>query len=127
MTTASTEKVLIVEDEDLLSSAFSMILQKGGYEVKVARDGMEALETIPEFNPGLILLDLLMPRMGGIEFLQKFTSSVSTLPPIVVLSNLHDAEIISQVKRLGVVDYIVKSEITPDKMSALVNKIFKNI
>lgn len=116
------QKILIVEDEDLLSSAFTIILETDGYKVTVARDGSEALKAIPDFKPDLILLDLLMPRMGGVEFLEKYVPSVGIVPPIVVLSNLHDNEIITQVKKIGAKDYVVKSQMTPDKLSTLVKK-----
>lgn len=114
-------KILIVEDEELLSSAFSTILKADGYKVEVARDGLEALELIPKFQPQLVLLDLMMPRMGGVEFLQKLSYEKS--PIIVVLSNLHDVSIIEQVKKLGAVDYFVKSEMTPARMSEMAKSL----
>ena len=112
-------KILLVEDEELLSSAFSMILEKDGHTVKVASNGKEALKIIPEFKPELIFLDLLMPEMGGVEFLKNYKPVGKQTPPIVVLSNLHDQEIIEQVHNLGAVEYVVKSQITSAEMSKL--------
>lgn len=112
-------KILLVEDEELLSSAFSMILEKDGHIVKVASNGKQALKIIPIFKPDLIFLDLLMPEMGGVDFLKRYQVSEEQRPPIIVLSNLHDQEIIEEVQELGAQDYVVKSQITPREMSKM--------
>lgn len=112
-------RILLVEDEELLSSAFTTILKKDGHEVAVAPNGKKALEIIPQFKPDLIFLDLLMPEMGGVEFLKQYKPVSDCHPPIIVLSNLHDQEIIEQVRTLGAQDYVVKSQITPAQMSKL--------
>ncbi len=65
-------RILIVEDDRDLNNAYSIILKNEGHEVIVAFDGQEALAKIKEFSPDLILLDLLMPIMGGLEFLQHY-------------------------------------------------------
>lgn len=116
-------KVLLVEDEEVLSSAFKLVLEKAGYKVKTAPDGMQALKLTSVFKPDLILLDLLMPVMDGFEFLQKFKTQVITpRPVIVVLSNLQDDKNIKLTKDLGVHEYIVKSEITPSGLVAIVKQ-----
>jgi CheY-like chemotaxis protein len=65
-------KVLIVEDDRDLINAYSMILKNDNHEVKESYDGKEALDALKEFTPDLILLDLLMPVMGGLDFLKEY-------------------------------------------------------
>ncbi|MBW3569160.1 response regulator [Candidatus Parcubacteria bacterium] len=116
-------KVLLVEDEQVLSSAFKLVLEKAGYKVKTASDGMQALELTTAFKPDLILLDLLMPVMDGFEFLRKFNiQTPKSRPVIVVLSNLQDDKNIKMTKDLGVQEYIVKSELTPSSLVAIVRQ-----
>lgn len=113
------KRILLIEDEELLSSAFSLILQKDGYEVRVAENGKKALQLIPEYKPDLIFLDLLMPVMGGVDFLKKYKPGDDSHPPVVVISNLHDQEIVEEVRGLGASDYVVKSQMTPAAMLKL--------
>ncbi len=106
----------------MLSTAFSLILQKDGHEVKVASNGREALKIIPVFKPEVIFLDLLMPEMGGVEFLETYKPDTKQPPPIIVLSNLHDREVVEKVMQLGAKEYVVKSQITPSDMSQLADR-----
>lgn len=66
------KKILILEDDVFLSKAYSMILTKEGYEVVQVDNGVQALEALKEKEFDLILLDILMPELGGIEFLRVF-------------------------------------------------------
>ena len=95
-------KVLIVEDDRDLNNAYSIILKSEGYEVVEAYDGKEALEKIKNFEPDLILLDLLMPIMGGLEFLQHF-DLVSKHPNVKVLifTNMENSPEVTEAYSLG--------------------------
>ncbi len=66
-----THKVLIVDDEPNIVTSLEFLLERKGYAIKVARDGEEALSCVQSFNPDLILLDVMMPRMSGFEVCQK--------------------------------------------------------
>jgi CheY-like chemotaxis protein len=69
------ELILIVDDDEDIRELLSLVLEAAGYRVKVAADGLDALEQIQEGEPpALILLDLMMPRMDGQHFLRKLTS-----------------------------------------------------
>ena len=68
-------KVLVVEDEDILLTALKEELSTGGYDTEGASDGVEGLEKVKTFKPDLILLDLVMPKMDGMEMLQKLKAS----------------------------------------------------
>lgn len=114
-------KVLVVEDEDILLTALSEELKSGGYEVDGAGDGVEGLEKVKSFKPDLILLDLLMPKMDGMEMLKKLRENDETKNiPVVILTNLSDYERISEALALGAMDYLVKANY---KLEDLLNKV----
>ncbi len=108
------KKVLLVEDDAALSDAFAIMLRKNDYDVVVAFNGQEALEIVKSFTPDIILLDLLMPIMGGREFLQHFENSSDI--PIIVFSNLDSKTEIEQVMQLGATRYMLKAWATPPEL-----------
>jgi DNA-binding response OmpR family regulator len=110
-------KVLLVEDDPFLSNLLKVRLQKENVDVTLARDGEEALKRIEENKPGLVLLDLILPKKSGFEILEK----VSTDPqlkdmPIIILSNLGQTSDIQRGKELGAVEYYVKAKISIDDL-----------
>lgn len=114
-------KILVVEDEEILLTALKEELLSGGYEVEEAADGVEGLEKVKIFKPGLILLDLLMPKMDGMEMLQKLKADQETRDiPVVILTNLSDYEKISEALSLGAMDYLVKANY---KLEDLLEKV----
>ena len=66
-------KILLVEDAPYLRYAFGRLLRIHGYEVREANDGVEALECMPEFQPDLVVTDLMMPRMDGVELIERLS------------------------------------------------------
>src|SRR3989344_9246382 len=114
-------KVLVVEDEEILLTALREELTTGGYEVEGAGDGVEGLEKAKSFKPALILLDLLMPKMDGMEMLQKLKAdSLLRDIPVVILTNLSDYERISEALAPGAMDYLVKANY---KLEDLLDKV----
>jgi adenylate cyclase len=114
-------KVLVVEDEEILLTGLKEELETGGYVVEGAGDGVEGLEKVKTFKPQLILLDLLMPKMDGMEMLQKLKAdSASRDIPVVILTNLSDYEKISEALSLGAMDYLVKANY---KLEDLLDKV----
>ena len=115
------KKVLVVEDEEILLTALKEELQTGGYEVEGAVDGEDGLEKAKSFKPNLILLDLVMPKMDGMEMLQKLKADSTTRDiPVVILTNLSDYERISEALSLGAMDYLVKANY---KLEELLEKV----
>lgn len=118
---ADKAKVLVVEDEEILLTGLKEELESGGYEVEGAGDGVEGLEKVKSFKPDLILLDLLMPKMDGMEMLQKLKADSETRDvPVVILTNLSDYEKISEALSLGAMDYLVKANY---KLEDLLDKV----
>jgi CheY-like chemotaxis protein len=122
MTTAKKSPViLIVEDEHALSEAYQMILRKSGYTVFAAYDGQEALTIAAEHPPTLILLDLRMPRMDGIEFLEHY-NLLDEHPDVkvIVFSNYDMQKEIDEAYRLGAERYILKAWASPKELLQVV-------
>src|SRR4051812_30316674 len=116
--------VLIVEDEKALNDAYKIILEKEGHTVSSAFNGQEALDISQKQAPDIILLDLLMPVMGGIEFLQNF--ELKTKHPdttVIILSNLDMDKEIQQAFELGAYKYILKAVTSPQQLAVMVNHL----
>lgn len=106
---ANRKRILIVEDETAFSAVLSLKLRHAGFDVEVAADGVEALEFLSSGFFDLILLDLILPRMDGFEFLKKISSRKPKIP-VVVLSNLSQEEDVRKARVLGVKDFFVKAD-----------------
>jgi two-component system, OmpR family, alkaline phosphatase synthesis response regulator PhoP len=119
------KKVLIAEDDKFLASAYRLKLVKEGFEVKVAGDGVEALEMLKAFVPDIIVLDLMMPNKDGFATLKEIKEDEKLNKiPVIIASNLGQAEDVEKAKKLGAVDYIIKAELS---ISELIKKIESNI
>ena len=101
------EKVLIVEDEENERSGLSEIVSAWGYRVETARDGAEGLDKATEWSPSIVLTDLKMPRMNGMELLGRLNEQAQTIAVIVVTAQgTIDSAV--QAMRMGAYDYITK-------------------
>lgn len=121
-------KILIVEDSELTRTIYGDNLTMAGYEVETASDGQEGLEKLQTFHPDIILTDLVMPRMTGIQLLQKLKSDPLTDSiPIVVLTESQNEERLKESLKLGVEEFIRKSSISPNEISAKVGEILEKL
>lgn len=114
--------ILVVEDDHTLNEAFNTILTKEGYRVSRVNNGKEALEMLESAQAesvDLILLDLLMPTMGGIEFMQKFDVPKHSIP-VIVFSNLDSEKDIDKVYELGATKYMLKAWASPKELAKIV-------
>ncbi len=120
------KKVLIVEDDGFISEVYSVKLEAEEFSVVVAADGKTALNLVEKENPDLIILDLFIPKVSGIDFLRTIRSkdrSVDT--PVIVLTNSDEKENFSKVTELGVSDYLIKSQYTPDEIILKIKEFLK--
>lgn len=118
------KKILVAEDDKFLSRAYKAKLTKAGFEVKLASDGAEALETLKTFLPDLILLDLIMPVKDGFAVLTEIkTNPAWKKIPVIVASNLGQKEDIDKSKQLGAVDFIVKSDLSLENVIKKINSL----
>lgn len=109
--------VLLVEDNEFIRNMYQLKLAKADLTVIEAVDGKMALERITAQKPDLVLLDLMMPNVGGLEVLRDL-KKLGMLPelPVIVLTNVMDPQTIDQAKELGAKDYIVKTDLTPSQV-----------
>src|ERR1700724_1016665 len=103
----SQEKVLIIEDEENERTGLAEIVSAWGYRAETAVDGAEGLERISLWAPSIILTDLKMPNMGGLELLERIAADGNTMAVIVVTAQgTIDSAV--QAMRMGAYDYITK-------------------
>jgi CheY-like chemotaxis protein len=105
--TMSSGKILVVDDEREVRLVIQEFLAGKGYEVRVAGNGLEALACLETFMPDVVLLDMAMPEMDGLEALKRISASYPSLPVIMVTVNA-DIETTSKVLQLGAADYVPK-------------------
>lgn len=109
--------VLVVEDEEPLQMVLRDVLTTEGYEVILAKNGVEGLEASLYRHPDLILLDILMPKMDGLEMLKNLRADEwGKHAPVIVLTNLSDNEDIAKAVADNVFEYFVKSDIKIDEV-----------
>jgi len=116
-------KILIVEDEDILRNVLQEKFEEENFIVSVAQNGKIALSLAKKFKPDIILLDILLPEVDGIEVLTslKADDELSSIP-IIMLSNLSEDQKIRQALELGAIDYLVKSQHPINEVVEKVNK-----
>lgn len=119
------KKILLIEDEKLMIELLEKKLAQEGYEVKVAKDGVEGLEKMREEKPDIILLDIVMPRKGGFEVMEEMSQDEELKQiPVVVISNSGQPVELDRAKRLGAKDWLIKTEFDPQEV---IDKVIKQI
>lgn len=117
-------KILIIEDDPLMSRMYQKIFTFENYEVEMAGDGEEGLEKVRKSKPTLILLDIMMPKMNGLQVLEKLKADPDTKTiPTVMLTNLAGQQDAETALTKGAVKYIVKSEHEPKEVADMVKEI----
>lgn len=113
-------KILVVDDSATNVVLLEAILDEKGYKIETALNAKEAFAIISKNSPDLILLDLLMPKISGFDFLEKIRNDIRTKhTPVIVISALTDEENINKIKKMDIVDFIKK----PIDLQYLVNKV----
>jgi len=119
------KKILIVEDEEILLNLLQKKLIEHGYEVLVARDGEEGLRAMRANSPDLVLLDVIMPKLGGFEVMEEMQKEETLKKiPVIIVSNSGQPVEIDRAKNLGAKDWLIKTEFDPQEV---VDKVIKQI
>ena len=117
-------KILVAEDDTLLSSLVVKALQAEGMDTQAAYDGVEAIERIKSWQPDIVLLDIIMPNKDGFAVLEELRADPHTVDlRVIIMSNLGDSENIEHAKKFNVVDYIVKADTTPHEIVAKIKSV----
>ena len=122
---AATANILYIEDEFFFSDTISRKLEDVGFKVTVAGDGEQGLNEALTTHYDLILLDLILPKMGGFDVLKHLKEDDKTKHvPVIILSNLSSDENKQKGESLGVVQFFVKVNSEPKDIVQAVNKLF---
>ncbi len=112
-----TKKILLVEDEDFIRELYVRQLTKAGFEVKSAIDGQSGLTSLSAETFDLLLLDIMLPGMNGLQLLREFKIKNPNSKMItILLTNLGQEAIIKEGFELGAQAYLIKASYTPDQV-----------
>lgn len=119
------KKILLIEDEEIMVDLLQKKLTKEGYEISVARDGEEGLRVARETKPNLILLDIVMPKMGGFEVMEEMVGDKELKEiPVIVISNSGQPVELDRAQKLGAKDWLIKTDFDPREV---LEKVIKQI
>lgn len=112
------KKVLIVEDDMALFNMYSVELKIKGYDVLNVNDGLQALPKTKDYQPDIVLLDIMLPGMNGLNILTELKSDPQTSEiPIIMLTNYGSEDNVKKALESGAADYIMKYKILPSELS----------
>ena len=114
--------ILIAEDEVAMLNALSKKFTDGNFNILPANDGEVALNIALDKKPDLVMLDIIMPKMDGIEVMKKIRENQKwgSVVPIIMLTNLSDADNVAEAAKFGVYDFLVKTDWRLDDVVGLV-------
>src|SRR5215467_5375601 len=122
MTNTKAKVILVVDDDMELSDGLRIVLEKQGHRVIQARDGQQGKQLVYQHHPDLVILDMMMPRMGGYPVLEHFRDKPDA-PPIIMITANEGSRHKAYAEYLGVVDYIRK----PFAMERLLESVQKGL
>ncbi len=119
-------RITIIEDDPTISQMYRMKFEADGFEVRLAGNGQVGVKVVEQFQPDVILLDLQMPEMNGVEALQVIRKhNWGKTIPVIILTNLGEEEAPNELRDLGVHSYIVKANYTPRQVVEQVKTAIK--
>ncbi len=120
------KKILLIEDDPLLSRMYERLFKLHGYDISVALDPQVGLDDVKVLQPDIILLDIMMPNINGLEALKILKDDAATKNiPVVMITNVEDGDTEKQANDLGAVGYLVKSKNDPDETVEYVTQKLK--
>jgi DNA-binding response OmpR family regulator len=122
----SKNKIVLAEDNSTLSLLLKFRLEKEGYELLLAVDGKEALELIEAHNPDLVLTDIMMPYVSGLEVISHMRNKLHVETPIIVFSAAGQEEMVLKAFNLGANDFMGKP-FSPNELVIRVNRLLNKL
>ena len=120
------KKILLVEDDPFISEMYTTKFEKQGYDCEIAMTGKDGLAKAKEWMPDIMLLDIMLPKMSGIEVLRALKENELTKKiPVLLLTNLGEETIIKEGFELGADGYLLKVSYTPSQVVDEVKKFFE--
>lgn len=122
------KKILIAEDDFFIRDIYSKVFSQGGYEIDVAADGDETLIKIKNQQFDLIILDIMMPKVSGLDVLRQLRAMTTPAKdtPVFILTNLGQQSTIQEAFKIGMDGYIIKSQMTPQQVVNEINSYFES-
>lgn len=123
-------KLLIVEDEPLVQIGIQSMLSNADLNVEIiglAKDGVQALELIDKQRPEIVITDIKMPRMDGLELLKESRKRYGKLPAFVILTSYEDFQFLREAMNYDVIDYLIKLELDQESLIKSIQKAIKNV
>jgi DNA-binding response OmpR family regulator len=118
--------IIIVEDEPLLGTLLKQRIEREGFATELFSDGNEALRYLAQNDAALVLLDIIMPKMSGFEFLETLRKGTGYhIPPVVFMSNLGQEVDIKRGEELGAAGYLVKAKASLDEIVQSLPSFFR--
>lgn len=119
-------KLLLVEDDVTLVKMYERKFKSDGYEVDIAYDGIEGLNKATKEPHDLLVLDIMLPKMDGLALFKKLRSQPETFKtPVLLLTNFDQEDAVFECFKLGAVDYLIKSSVTPQEVVSRVERLLK--
>lgn len=110
-------KIAIIEDDPVISQMYRMKFESDGFNVQLANNGKNGVALVETFGPDIVLLDLQMPEMNGVDALQIIRkNSWGKTVPVIILTNMGEEESPKELHSLGIHSYIVKANLTPKQV-----------
>lgn len=110
-------KIAIIEDDPVISQMYRFKFEAANFEVQLANNGKRGVEMVKDFLPDLILLDLQMPEMNGVDALEIIRKNEwGKNIPVIILTNMGEEESPKKLRALGIHSYIVKANLTPNQV-----------
>jgi CheY-like chemotaxis protein len=118
--------IFFVEDDAVIIHVYRAKFWREGFQVEVARDGLTAMKLLPAAKPDLVVLDLMMPRLNGVDVL-RFIRSEPELKstPVIILSNAFMTDLALEASKIGAELALLKSGCTPAQLVTAVNNLLE--
>lgn len=114
------KKILFIEDFPIIQNLYGDFLKANGYHVDIASDGQTALDKVQDNEYDFVLVDLLLPNVNGIEFLEKFTDRPEQTK-VIVLSDFNEPKTYERAQKLNITAYLIKADNTPSQLLEKLN------
>jgi DNA-binding response OmpR family regulator len=122
----SSPKILIIEDDPYVQRMYQRMFSFHKYRAEMASSGEEGLRSIKKEKPDLVLLDIILPKMNGLEVLKKIKKDSQTKNlPVLMLTNVGETETVEEATKLGAESYMVKADFSPAEVMEQVKKYLK--
>ncbi len=118
------KKIILAEDNSILSLLLKFKLEKEGYKLFIAVNGKEAIEIIEEHHPDIILTDIMMPFVSGLEVISHVRNKLDLSTPIIVFSSAGQEEMVLKAFNLGATDFMSKP-FSPNELSIRIKRLLR--